>query len=97
MREEVQGNVGHGRFFREVNLKIRNIFGMLPAVSFLNIDITNLYPEVAIIAYHFHWSREECMAMSRKERHCWIKEIEKINRVIAKSMKIKSPSRRANR
>jgi len=97
MREEVQGNVRYGRFFREVNLGIRDILGMLPAVSSLNLDITNLYPEVAVIAYHFHWSREECMAMSRKERHRWISEIEKINKAIAKSMKIKGSSRRLKR
>lgn len=97
MRKEVQSNVRYGRFFREVNLRLRDIFGMLPAISALNLDITNLYPEVAVIAYHFHWSREECMAMSRKERHRWISEIEKINKAIAKSMKIKGSSRRLRR
>ena len=34
------------------------------------------------MAYHFHWDRETCLAMSHKERHNWVKEIsanEKIN------------------
>ncbi|MDI6795092.1 MAG: hypothetical protein QME81_19870 [bacterium] len=52
---------------------------------------------VAVIAYHFHWSREECLAMSRKERHRWIDEIEKINKVIARSMKGQGSSRRVGR
>ena len=64
-----------------------DIFGMLPAVSALNLGVTNLYPEVAVIAYHFHWSRAECMNMSRKERHRWIEEIEKINKAISKGMR----------
>ena len=68
-------------------MKLRGIFGMLPAVPALNLDTGGLYPEVAVIAYHFHWSREECMNMSRKERHRWIEEIEKINKAISKSMR----------
>lgn len=60
---------------------------MLPAVSALNLDTGGLYSEVAVIAYHFHWSRAECMNMSRKERHRWIEEIEKINKAISKGMR----------
>ena len=65
------------------------VFGLLPVVSSLDLVTTSLYSEVAVIAYHFHWSRAECMAMSRSERHRWIKEIEKINKAIAQSMKPK--------
>ena len=68
-------------------MSIKDIFGMLPAMWALNLSTENLYPEVAVIAYHFHWSREECMNMSRKERHRWIEEIEKINKAISKGMR----------
>lgn len=68
-------------------MSLGDVFGMLPAVSALNVGVADLYPEVAVIAYHFHWSRDECMAMSRKERHRWLKEIERINKAIAKGMK----------
>lgn len=67
MRKEIQGKE-QSLLSNGVNLRIRDIFGMLPAVSALNLDTANLYPEVAVIASHFHWSREECLAMSRKER-----------------------------
>jgi len=53
------------------------------------MDVSRVYPEVAAIAYHFHWSRAECLAMSRKERAMWIDEIGKINKQIASSMKVR--------
>ena len=34
--------------------------------------------EVAAIAWHFHWSRSECMGLSRRERSEWIGEIRHI-------------------
>jgi Family of unknown function (DUF6760) len=42
---------------------------------------------VAVIAYHFHWSRAECMDLSRRERGAWIEEIKRINKDIARSVK----------
>ena len=72
-----------------MNLGTGDIFGLLPALGALDLDPMHLYSEVALIAYHFHWSRAECMAMSRRERHRWIKEIETINKEIANSMKPK--------
>lgn len=39
-----------------------------------------LYEEVAFIAYHFNWSREEVMALSHSERQRWCEEISEINR-----------------
>ena len=48
-----------------------------------------MYTEVAAIAYHFHWSRAECMAMGRRERAIWMREIGKISKQIAKSMKVR--------
>jgi hypothetical protein len=44
---------------------------------------------VAVIAYHFHWPRGECMAMSRSGRRVWLGEIERINSDLAKAMKPK--------
>ncbi|GAB4137349.1 MAG: hypothetical protein Fur0037_02390 [Planctomycetota bacterium] len=38
-------------------------------------------------AYHFHWSRTECMDLSRRERAAWIEEIKRINKEIARSVK----------
>ena len=38
-----------------------------------------LYEEVAFIAYHFGWSREEIMALPHDERKRWCEEISDIN------------------
>ena len=38
-----------------------------------------LYEEVAYIAYHFHWSLEDCLAMEHEERHMWLRQIARIN------------------
>lgn len=38
-----------------------------------------LYEEVAFIAYHFNWSREEIMALPHGERQRWCEEISAIN------------------
>ena len=39
-----------------------------------------LYEEMAFIAFHFHWSRAELMALEHAERRCWCKEISFINK-----------------
>lgn len=44
--------------------------------------MTALRKETAYIAYHFHWSKEEILAMEHKERRSWVKEIGEINRKI---------------
>ena len=66
---------------------VSNILGLLLALSTLNLQTGGLYREIAIIAYHFHWSRGECMSMSRSERHTWLEEIGRINKEITKAMK----------
>jgi hypothetical protein len=48
-----------------------------------------LYREVAVIAAHFHWPREDLLSMSRRERWTWLGEIERINRDVAKAMRPK--------
>lgn len=38
-----------------------------------------IYEEAAFIAYYVHWSRDDIMAMSHRERLRWCDEISKIN------------------
>lgn len=42
--------------------------------------LERLYKEVAYIAYHFHWPRDEILALEHPERQQWVKEIAGINR-----------------
>ncbi|NJO20284.1 MAG: hypothetical protein HC838_09900 [Spirulinaceae cyanobacterium RM2_2_10] len=37
--------------------------------------VERLYREVALIAYHFHWSRAEILALDHAERLRWVQEI----------------------
>lgn len=39
-----------------------------------------LYEEMAFIAHHFHWSRDQLMALEHLERRRWCREISAINR-----------------
>ncbi|MGB5953230.1 MAG: DUF6760 family protein [Ornithinimicrobium sp.] len=38
-----------------------------------------LYEEVAYVAYHFHWSREEILDLEHAERTRFVTEIGQIN------------------
>jgi len=49
------------------------------AVSYLS---ERIYREVAYIAYHFNWARDEIMSMSHYERQRWIREISAINKQV---------------
>ncbi|MZP44312.1 hypothetical protein GTO89_14855 [Heliobacterium gestii] len=42
--------------------------------------VDQIYEEVGFIAYHFHWSHDEVMAMEHRDRRRWCKEISRINR-----------------
>lgn len=42
--------------------------------------LDQLYEEMAFIAFHFHWPREELMALEHGERRRWCEEISSINR-----------------
>ena len=42
--------------------------------------VDRLYEEMAFIAFHFHWSRDELMALEHGERRRWCDEISSINR-----------------
>jgi len=48
----------------------------------VSYPLENILKEVAFVAYHFHWPREEILGMSHKERHTWVKEISAINEKI---------------
>jgi len=39
-----------------------------------------LHEEVAYIAYHFHWSRNEILNLEHAERQQWVAEVANINR-----------------
>ena len=38
-----------------------------------------LYEEMAFIASHFHWGRQELMALEHAERRRWCREISAVN------------------
>jgi hypothetical protein len=42
--------------------------------------VEQLYEEMAFIAYHFHWPRNELMSLEHGERRRWCEEISHINR-----------------
>ncbi len=42
--------------------------------------LTQLYQEMAFIAYHFHWSNAELMTLEHQERRRWCSEVSAINR-----------------
>jgi hypothetical protein len=41
--------------------------------------LERLFEEVAYIAYYFHWSDEQIMAMEHRDRQQWVAEIARIN------------------
>ena len=63
--------------------------GLLAALGCMDLRPGALRREVAVIAAHFHWARDELMEMSRRERRAWLGEIDRINRELAKAMKPK--------
>jgi hypothetical protein len=38
-----------------------------------------LHEEIAYVAYHFHWSRDELLDLEHAERRRWADEIARIN------------------
>lgn len=70
-----------------LRLRALDACGLLPVLPSFDWRLEPVRREVALIAYHFHWSRAECMAMSRRERTAWIEEIKRINREVARSVK----------
>jgi hypothetical protein len=46
----------------------------------LSYPLAQLREEVAFIAYHFHWSHDEIMALEHTDRRRWVNTISSINR-----------------
>ena len=42
-----------------------------------------LYEEMAFVAFHFHWGRDELMTLEHAERRRWCKELSAINQRLA--------------
>ncbi len=40
---------------------------------------SRLYEEIAYVAYHFHWRRDDILDLSHRERQRWVWEIGRIN------------------
>ena len=41
--------------------------------------LDRLYEEVAYLAYHFHWSREDILQLDHRERARWAGQIARVN------------------
>ncbi|MFN3202999.1 MAG: DUF6760 family protein [Bradymonadia bacterium] len=48
----------------------------------MSYPLDRIFQEVAYIAYHFHWTADDILAMEHRERQMWIREISAINREI---------------
>jgi hypothetical protein len=44
--------------------------------------LDQLAGEVAFIAYHFHWSHDQIMALEHADRRSWVEQISEINRLM---------------
>jgi hypothetical protein len=42
--------------------------------------LTRLYEEVAYLAYYFHWSQDQSLALEHAQRRTWVAELAKLNR-----------------
>ncbi len=45
--------------------------------------LDRIYEEVAFVAYHFHWSHDDVLALPHWERRRWCAEISRINERLA--------------
>ena len=45
----------------------------------IGYPLDQLNEEVAFVAYHFHWSNAEIIAMEHAERRMWVEQISTIN------------------
>ncbi|MBL7494822.1 hypothetical protein I6A84_43880 [Frankia sp. CNm7] len=41
-----------------------------------------LHEEVAYVAFHFHWQRDDILRLEHRERQRWVAEIARINQRI---------------
>jgi hypothetical protein len=45
----------------------------------VSYPLDRLAEEVAFLAYHFHWSHDEVMALEHTDRRRWVAEISALN------------------
>jgi len=50
-----------------------------------------IYEEAAFIAYYLHWSMDEIMSLSHRDRLRWCKEISKINSKLNQNQEPENP------
>ena len=48
--------------------------------------LENITREVAYIAFHFNWSRDEILEMSHRERQSWVNQVAGINKEINETL-----------
>ena len=60
---------------------------MTAQLAAIRYDGDRLFEEIAYIAYHFHWSLDDVLAMEHNERHIWLREIARINKEINEARK----------
>ena len=46
-----------------------------PSGGIVGYPLKQLRREVAVLAFHFHWSYQTIMEMEHQERRMWVKEI----------------------
>lgn len=46
----------------------------------IGYPLDRLHEEVAFVAYHFHWPREEVLNLEHVERRTWVQQISNIHR-----------------
>jgi hypothetical protein len=60
-------------------LSTRFFCGVQSFGGVLSYPSDKLYEEVAHIAYHFHWSKDDILNLEHWERQHWVKQINQIN------------------
>jgi hypothetical protein len=59
--------------------------GRQPSGGIVGYPLDRLHEEVAYIAYHFHWPRDEVLSLEHRERALWVERIAAINQQINKA------------
>jgi hypothetical protein len=53
--------------------------GTCPVGGVLSYPSQQLYEEVAYLALHFHWSRDDLLTLEHPERRRWVEQIGKLH------------------
>jgi hypothetical protein len=60
--------------------------GVDPIGGVLSYPPDQLHQEVALIAYHFHWSLTDIISLEHGDRRRWVQEIGRVNATLGKSL-----------